>query len=97
MRRKKNIFRNGFVHVQGKMCKSCIYLPDTPIPDARDRVEEAALSADTAVVCHDTLGRNEAICRGFFDRHERDTFPLRLARPLGCLKFVRHAMRKDSD
>jgi len=82
-----NTFRDGKVHVQGRMCKTCIYHPDTPIPDARDRVEREALQNDSAVICHDTLGRDEAICRGFFDRHERDAFPLRIARPLGVLEF----------
>lgn len=41
---------------------------------------QAALDKDSYVVCHETLvaGVLPAVCRGFFNVHRRDTFPLRL-------------------
>lgn len=53
------------------------------------RVEEMvreSKAADTAIICHDTLDGPNAVCRGFFQRH--DTLVLRLAKLIGRVRYV---------
>jgi hypothetical protein len=47
-----------------------------------------SLREDTAIICHETLGTAQAVCRGFFDLHWRDTLPLRAAVALKVLEEV---------
>jgi hypothetical protein len=47
-----------------------------------------SLREDTAIICHETLGRAQAVCRDFFDMHWRDTLPLRAAVALKLLEEV---------
>jgi hypothetical protein len=47
-----------------------------------------ALKNDSAIICHGTLDGAQAVCRGFFDRHWRDTLPLRAAVALKVLQEV---------
>jgi hypothetical protein len=49
---------------------------------------KTATADDSAIVCHSTLYRDdvdEAVCRGFFDRHP--TVPLRLAVALDVIEW----------
>lgn len=46
------------------------------------------LDADTAFACHETLGADEALCRGFVDRFGERVTPVRLARALDLLVEV---------
>jgi len=54
------------------------------------RVEEmvATATADPAgsITCHSTIGKDEAICRGFYDKHCGPI--LLLARQIHAVKFV---------
>jgi hypothetical protein len=54
------------------------------------RVESMVADAkkgDSAIICHDTLhGKENAVCRGFYDRHS--TIPLRLAQMIKRIKEV---------
>lgn len=46
-----------------------------------------AKKEESAIICHDTLlGKENAVCRGFYDRHS--TIPLRLAQMLKKIKEV---------
>ena len=45
-----------------------------------------ARAHDSAIVCHETAGDAEAVCRGFADRWP--TTPLRMAELLGVLELV---------
>ena len=47
-----------------------------------------SLKSDSAIICHDTLDGAQAVCRGFFDLHWRDTLPLRAAVALNVLEEV---------
>jgi hypothetical protein len=47
-----------------------------------------SLKDDSAIICHETLGSAQAVCRGFFDLHWRDTLPLRAAVALRVLEEV---------
>jgi hypothetical protein len=45
-----------------------------------------AKANESAIICHSTLGKDNAVCRGFFDRHP--TQPLQIASRLGFVEFV---------
>lgn len=86
-----NVYRDGQVHVCAEMCSTCVFRPGNLMGlragRLRGMVEEATTS-DTAIVCHATLyepGVDNAVCRGFFERHS--TLPLRLAAATGRLVF----------
>jgi hypothetical protein len=50
---------------------------------------DGAKRNESAIVCHDTLDQPEgAVCRGYFDRHARDVWTLRLALGLGVILEV---------
>ncbi len=45
-----------------------------------------SLERQTAIICHGTLEGDNAVCRGFFNRHETD--PLRMAKAMQMIKYV---------
>jgi len=49
-----------------------------------EMVEEATKD-QTSIICHSTLGENNAVCRGFFDQHK--TQPLQIAERLGFIEW----------
>jgi hypothetical protein len=51
----------------------------------RDMVD-TSIAQDGAIVCHKTLDGHRAVCRGFWDRHHRDTLLCRLGSLLGLLE-----------
>jgi hypothetical protein len=53
---------------------------------------DASLEGDTAIICHETYGtsrkRENAVCRGFYDRYKNHTLPLRLTQIFGNTRFM---------
>lgn len=49
-------------------------------------MEAEAVRMDGSIVCHSTLNGDNAVCRGFFDRHK--TFQLRMAIDCNAIKEV---------
>lgn len=93
MSRKAGPFYNGKVHVQSRMCDTCIFRPGNLMHLDPGRVEgmvEEATRRDSCIPCHQTIhtGRRnvQAVCRGFYDRHA--TGPLQLAEILDFIEFV---------
>lgn len=90
MRERHRIFRDGYVHVSARMCKTCIFHDGNRMHLREGRVEQMVAQAtrdDSAIVCHSTLdGRKQAVCRGFYEQHP--TWVLRLADVLGQIRFV---------
>jgi len=87
-RRKFNVWRDGYVHVKARMCKTCIYRKDSPLYDVAIKAEAMALG--TGVICHSTLltrPRANAVCAGFM-AHDR-TPALRLAEAMGLVRKVK--------
>lgn len=41
---------------------------------------------ESAIICHKTLGKEEAVCRGFYEHHQ--TQPLQIATRLNLIKEV---------
>lgn len=83
-----NAFRGWRVHVKGKMCSTCIFRTGNLMSLVPGRVEQMVAKAErdaSAIICHDTLGGDNAVCRGFFDRHK--TAPLQVAERLGVIEW----------
>jgi hypothetical protein len=75
-----NAFRDGRIHVCAHECETCVFrkgnLMQLGAGRVRSMVNEAKAN-DSAIICHKTLGGDNAICRGFADRYP--TLPLRMA------------------
>lgn len=81
---RHNAYRDGFVHVRREMCSSCIFRPGNLMQLRSGRVRgmvDEAKANESAIVCHQTLDADNAVCRGYFDRFS--TLPLRLALVMG--------------
>jgi hypothetical protein len=87
MKRRKP-YRDGKVHVNAAMCATCIFHPGNLMQLNGGRVKgmvDNARECEGVIVCHETLGGNQSVCRGFFDRYS--TIPLRLARALNVIVY----------
>lgn len=83
------VYRNGRVHVNQRMCPTCIFRPGNLMHLKEGRVEEMVAEAtgnDSVIPCHETLGDEPAVCRGFFDKHAPPF--LQVADRLGVVVFV---------
>lgn len=86
---RHNVFRDGKVHICKEMCPTCIFAPGNKMDLRSGRLRDmidTAKENDTAVVCHESLDFDNAVCRGFFDRHW--TTPLQWAARLGYITEV---------
>lgn len=89
MRRSRKPYRDGRVHVCRVMCKTCIFRPGNLMdlnPGRKDQMVRDATRAESVIVCHTTLGSDQAVCRGFFEAHK--TAPLQIAERLGLVEMV---------
>jgi len=80
-----NVYRNGRVHVQREMCSTCIFRPGNLMHLRSGRVkgmiEETKGEDGATIICHQTLDATDnAVCRGFYDRHADDDIVLRTAK-----------------
>lgn len=86
----RKIFRDGKVHVRARQCETCIFKREQAIslrPGRRSQMESEALARGSAIVCHESLGGLQCVCRGFYNRHRRESTPLQLAERLHVLEF----------
>ena len=83
-----NAFRDGKVVVCERRCSTCIFGPKTPIgPEQFEEIVSEAVKRDTAIICHASLGADNAVCAGFFEAHK--TQPLQVAERMGLIEKVR--------
>ncbi len=91
MPRRKKVYRNGKIHVMAEKCATCIFRPRNLMDLQPGRVRQmvkSAVKARSAIICHDTLGGEEAVCRGFHDGYK--TPPLQLAEAMGLIVEVKN-------
>jgi hypothetical protein len=84
-----NAYRNGRIHVCESKCETCIFYPGNRFhldPGRLKQMVDGAIANDSAIICHSTLDGDNAVCRGFFDRHK--TSPLQVAERLGLIENV---------
>jgi len=84
-----NAYRDGKVHVCRIQCETCIFHPGNRARLKPGRVAgmvREATENESAIICHSTLDGDNAVCRGFFDKHA--TAPLQIAERLGFVELV---------
>ncbi len=60
-----NLYRDGKVHVQKRMCETCIWKPNSPLRKRADEMHREAEAKQSAIVCHSTLdAEHQAACHG---------------------------------
>jgi len=86
-----NAYRDGKVHVCQDLCATCVFRPGNLMHLEPGRLADLVAQArahESAIICHSTLaedGVDNAVCRGFYDRHP--TQPLQIAQRLGLVAF----------
>jgi hypothetical protein len=81
------------VHVMADLCSTCVFRPGNLMrlePGRLRGMIEEARAGESGIVCHKTIhGQREqqAICRGYFDRHGRDVVTLRLALAMNIIDY----------
>ena len=92
-----NVYRNGKIHVCLKQCETCIFRKGNRFHLEPCRLEEmtaGAIKADTAIICRSTLSGDNAVCRGFFNRHK--TTPLQIAERMGVIEYQSAAPKEEA-
>lgn len=86
-----NAYRDGRVHVLAEQCETCVFRPGNLMrlrPGRLAGMVAEAKAEESAIICHSTLYRDDvdnAVCRGFADRHP--TRPLQIAERLGLVEY----------
>lgn len=90
---RSNVYRDGKVHVVREMCETCIFRPGNLMQLQSGRVRgmiDDCKEQQGTIPCHNTLyidGADQAVCRGFFDRHKGDITALELADAMGIIEY----------
>jgi len=93
-RRSRPVFRDGKVHVCAEKCSTCIFRPGNLMSlgpgRVKDMVDACLADPDGAgnIPCHQTLGGDQAICRGFYDGYADRSLLFRMAAALGAIEEV---------
>lgn len=85
---KRKPFRSGRVYVCSRLCDTCIFRPGNLMNLEPGRVEQMVADAkrkESAIICHETLDRKQAVCRGFFEQYA--TAPLQIAERLDVIEW----------
>ena len=86
-----NAYRDGKVHVCRQLCETCVFRAGNLMHLEPGRLATMAAEAtanESAIICHSSLyreGVDNAVCRGFCDRHR--TQPLQIAQRLDLVEF----------
>jgi hypothetical protein len=92
MMARHNAYRDGRVHVMADMCLTCVFRPGNVMRLQPGRLAGMVREAErdqSAIICHSTLyqdGVDQAVCKGFYDRHS--TQPLQIAERLGLIEWA---------
>jgi hypothetical protein len=78
-----------------EMCSTCVFRPGNLMqlqPGRLRGMVNDSLANDSGIPCHKTLDGRRALCRGFWDRHQRDTLMCRLGAVYGVRELDIAAM-----
>lgn len=76
------------LHVCAEMCATCIFRPGNLMQLKSGRVRgmvDDSLRDDSFIPCHKTLDGQQAVCRGFYDRHKQNSLGCRLGAFIGVV------------
>jgi hypothetical protein len=82
------------LRVCAEPCTTCVFRPGNLMhlnPGRLRGMIDASLAADSFITCHQTLTREtaeQAVCRGFYDRHRGDTLACRLGQLFGLVEVT---------
>jgi hypothetical protein len=88
-----NAYREGKIHVCDRLCDTCVFRSGNLMrlePGRLAAMVAEAKADESAIICHSMLYQDDidnAVCRGFYDRHP--TQPLEIAERLGLVEFDR--------
>lgn len=71
-----------------RQCSTCVFRPGNLMhlqPGRLRGMIEESIANDSFIPCHKTLDGERAVCRGFYDRHARDTLGCRLGTVVGLI------------
>lgn len=86
-----NAFRDNKVHLCAEKCSTCIFRGGNLMhlnEGRRDGMVRDSIESGGAIICHQTLDGDNAVCRGFFDVHKHEVQALQLAERLGFIQEV---------
>ena len=96
-----NAYRDGKIHVCDRPCDTCVFRSGNLMrlePGRLAAMVAEAKADESAIICHSTLYHDvidNAVCRGFSDRHP--TQPLQIAERLGLIEFDRNRSLPAAD
>lgn len=79
------------LRVCAEMCSDCVFRPGNLMrlrPGRLAQMVRDSVAADSFIPCHQTLGGDEAVCRGFYDRHQYETLGCRLGAIFGVIEVT---------
>ena len=80
--------RDG-LRVCSGLCSTCVFRPGNLMrlrPGRLKGMVDESIQNDSFISCHKTLDGERAVCRGFYDRHGRDTLGCRLGAIVGIIE-----------
>lgn len=76
------------LRVCDRLCETCVFRPGNLMylraGTLREMVQ-GSLANDSFIPCHKTLDGQQAVCRGFYDRHARDSLGCRFGFIVGII------------
>ena len=75
-------------------CTNCLFTKNRLVSEerAKDIVSEC-LENDTWFICHkSSIEGGNTCCSSFYQNHQKDVFPLRLAKLIGIIEFIETPM-----
>ena len=87
---RTDVCRNGRMHVQSEMCDTCIFRPGNLMhlePGHVSGMVREATDNGGCIPCHKTItGKNQSVCRGFYDL--QSTPEIKILTALGLVQFT---------
>lgn len=71
-----------------RLCATCVFRPGNLMelrPGRLRAMVQESLENDSFIPCHKTLDGEKAVCRGFYDRHARDSLGCRFGAVVGIV------------
>lgn len=90
---KHEVYRDGEIHVLSQKCDTCIFRPGNLMhlaEDRKNRMAAEAVANQSVIPCHKTIYGEDvkpAICRGYWDVHQKDVGLLQAAKRMGIVVY----------
>lgn len=77
--------------VYQKRCDECLFSKNKIVSDARkDQLLKTIAKKDNFFICHkSSLVGGDICCRGFYDKHGKDSRVIRMAKAFDVVRFIK--------